>query len=67
MLRLPYRDAWRLLCLVPPPPKLQLEDQLKRGLEDMGDEEAAEAVASFEIKYNRLKERYKVRVWAARR
>lgn len=38
---------------------------MKRNVEDMGDEEAAEAVAAFEIKYNRLKERYKVRVYTA--
>lgn len=33
--------------------------QVKRGLSDMGDDEAVEAVEAFEVKYTRLKERYK--------
>jgi hypothetical protein len=40
----------------------QLEETLKDKLDRDGDDEAAETVAAFEVKYNRLKERYKVRV-----
>jgi len=36
-----------------------LEELVKRGLSDMGDDEAVEAVEAFEVKYARLKERYK--------
>ncbi len=38
----------------------QLEETLKDKLDRAGDDEAAETVAAFEVKYNRLKERYKV-------
>ena len=33
--------------------------QVKRGLEHMGDDEALEAVEAFEVKYTRLREKYK--------
>lgn len=46
-------DLHNLKCLCPPPLKV------KRGLSDMGDDEAVEAVEAFEVKYARLKERYK--------
>jgi hypothetical protein len=42
-------------------PAAQMEETLKDRLDRAGDDEAAEAVAAFEVKYNRLKERYKVR------
>ncbi|GIL59065.1 hypothetical protein Vafri_14027 [Volvox africanus] len=38
----------------------QLEKSLKNKLDRAGDDEAAETVAAFEVKYNRLKERYKM-------
>ncbi|GLI62410.1 hypothetical protein VaNZ11_005030 [Volvox africanus] len=38
----------------------QLEKSLKNMLDRAGDDEAAETVAAFEVKYNRLKERYKM-------
>ncbi|KXZ54204.1 hypothetical protein GPECTOR_5g298 [Gonium pectorale] len=38
----------------------ELEDTLKDKLDRAGDDEAAETVAAFEVKYNRLKERYKM-------
>ncbi|GFR47585.1 hypothetical protein Agub_g9317 [Astrephomene gubernaculifera] len=38
----------------------ELEETLKDKLDRAGDDEAAETVAAFEVKYNRLKERYKM-------
>jgi hypothetical protein len=40
--------------------KLELEDQMRRQLEDAGDAGAEETVAAYEAKYNRLKTRYRV-------
>ncbi|GFH18091.1 C2 NT-type domain-containing protein [Haematococcus lacustris] len=37
----------------------RLEGQVVRGLENMGDDEAIEAVEAFEEKYKRLRERYR--------
>ncbi|GIL91294.1 hypothetical protein Vretimale_9986 [Volvox reticuliferus] len=38
----------------------ELEKNLKNKLDRAGDDEAAQTVAAFEVKYNRLKERYKM-------